>query len=180
MVLLSSALAVFENHLKSHLYRQSCYGATMILCNGYGYCAEIVPKHISLDDWGFPIVSSSTIGDGAAPRRAGGRDLSATGVAARHSEPGCPLSTAAPRIHGPFRDSSTVEQAAVNRKVQGSNPCPGANFEFRNLVSRQAMLGCDTATVQPAGWITPAPAAEAATSSGGGPRLLEPGRPWRE
>jgi hypothetical protein len=24
-----------------------------------------------------------------------------------------------------------VEQAAVNRKVQGSNPCPGANFEFK-------------------------------------------------
>jgi hypothetical protein len=23
-----------------------------------------------------------------------------------------------------------VEQAAVNRKVQGSSPCPGANFEF--------------------------------------------------
>jgi hypothetical protein len=28
---------------------------------------------------------------------------------------------------GPFRSSSTVEQAAVNRKVQGSNPCSGAN-----------------------------------------------------
>ena len=27
-----------------------------------------------------------------------------------------------------FRSSSTVEQAAVNRKVQGSNPCSGANF----------------------------------------------------
>ena len=25
-----------------------------------------------------------------------------------------------------FRSSSTVEQAAVNRKVQGSNPCSGA------------------------------------------------------
>src|SRR5207253_9999005 len=33
-----------------------------------------------------------------------------------------------PRIRGLFRDSSTVEQTAVNRKVQGSNPCPGANF----------------------------------------------------
>jgi ferredoxin len=32
-----------------------------ILCNGYGYCAEIVPERISLDDWGFPIVSVSTI-----------------------------------------------------------------------------------------------------------------------
>jgi ferredoxin len=35
-----------------------------ILCNGYGYCAEIVPELISVDDWGFPIVSTSTIEDG--------------------------------------------------------------------------------------------------------------------
>jgi ferredoxin len=34
-----------------------------ILCNGFGYCAEIVPELISLDDWGFPIVSSRTIED---------------------------------------------------------------------------------------------------------------------
>jgi ferredoxin len=34
-----------------------------ILCNGYGYCAEIVPELISLDDWGFPIVGSSPIDD---------------------------------------------------------------------------------------------------------------------
>jgi ferredoxin len=32
-----------------------------ILCNGYGYCAEIVPELISLDDWGFPIVSARAI-----------------------------------------------------------------------------------------------------------------------
>ena len=34
-----------------------------ILCNGYGYCAEIVPELIALDDWGFPIVSTSRIDD---------------------------------------------------------------------------------------------------------------------
>jgi ferredoxin len=28
---------------------------------GLGYCAEFVPELISLDDWGFPIVSTSTI-----------------------------------------------------------------------------------------------------------------------
>ncbi len=33
------------------------------LCDGYGYCAEIVPELISLDDWGFPIVASVPIGD---------------------------------------------------------------------------------------------------------------------
>ena len=32
-----------------------------ILCNGYGYCAEIVPELIGLDDWGFPIVSTKMI-----------------------------------------------------------------------------------------------------------------------
>jgi len=34
-----------------------------ILCDGYGYCAEIVPERIGLDDWGFPIVSAELIGD---------------------------------------------------------------------------------------------------------------------
>lgn len=32
-------------------------------CDGYGYCAEIVPELISLDDWGFPIVNSRSIED---------------------------------------------------------------------------------------------------------------------
>ena len=34
-----------------------------ILCNGYGYCAEIVPERIALDDWGFPIVSPEPVDD---------------------------------------------------------------------------------------------------------------------
>jgi ferredoxin len=32
-----------------------------LLCTGFGYCAEIVPELISLDDWGYPIVDSSPI-----------------------------------------------------------------------------------------------------------------------
>ena len=32
-----------------------------VLCNGFGYCAEIVPELIGLDDWGFPIVSMQPI-----------------------------------------------------------------------------------------------------------------------
>ncbi len=35
-----------------------------------------------------------------------------------------------PKIIEPFRTSSTVEQAAVNRKVQGSNPWSGAKSEL--------------------------------------------------
>lgn len=34
-----------------------------ILCDGYGYCAEIVPERIALDDWGFPMVSAESIDD---------------------------------------------------------------------------------------------------------------------
>jgi ferredoxin len=36
-----------------------------ILCDGYGYCAEILPELVSLDDWGFPVVSSEPIADDA-------------------------------------------------------------------------------------------------------------------
>lgn len=32
-----------------------------ILCDGVGYCAEIVPELISMDDWGYPIASSDPI-----------------------------------------------------------------------------------------------------------------------
>jgi len=31
------------------------------LCTGYGYCAEIVPELISVDDWGYPILSRANI-----------------------------------------------------------------------------------------------------------------------
>jgi ferredoxin len=34
-----------------------------ILCDGAGYCAEIVPELIGLDDWGYPVVSADPIGD---------------------------------------------------------------------------------------------------------------------
>ena len=33
------------------------------LCDGVGYCAEIVPELIALDDWGYPIVDSRAIED---------------------------------------------------------------------------------------------------------------------
>jgi ferredoxin len=33
------------------------------LCTGFAYCAEIVPERISLDDWGYPIVDSTSIDD---------------------------------------------------------------------------------------------------------------------
>lgn len=33
------------------------------LCDGVGYCAEIVPELIRLDEWGFPVVSRQAIED---------------------------------------------------------------------------------------------------------------------
>lgn len=41
-----------------------------ILCDGVGYCAEIVPERIALDDWGFPIVDPSPIDNGNLLRHA--------------------------------------------------------------------------------------------------------------
>jgi ferredoxin len=40
------------------------------LCDGAGYCAEIVPELISMDDWDFPIVDSRPITDATLLRHA--------------------------------------------------------------------------------------------------------------
>lgn len=36
----------------------------IIACDGRGLCAEALPELITLDDWGFPIISGQTV-----PRR---------------------------------------------------------------------------------------------------------------
>ena len=41
-----------------------------ILCDGAGYCAEIVPEIVSLDDWGYPVVDSQPIKDETTLRHA--------------------------------------------------------------------------------------------------------------
>jgi ferredoxin len=33
-----------------------------IKCGAHGYCAEILPERIKLDDWGFPIIDHEPIG----------------------------------------------------------------------------------------------------------------------
>jgi len=35
----------------------------MIACDGRGLCAEVLPELISLDDWGFPIISGDVTDD---------------------------------------------------------------------------------------------------------------------
>jgi ferredoxin len=41
-----------------------------ILCDGVGYCAEIAPELISLDDWGYPIAPRGVIIDATVLRHA--------------------------------------------------------------------------------------------------------------
>jgi ferredoxin len=35
-----------------------------IACDGRGLCAETLPELITLDDWGFPIISASDVPEG--------------------------------------------------------------------------------------------------------------------
>lgn len=37
-------------------------------CKGHGLCAELLPDHITLDDWGYPILSTTPISAAAAKR----------------------------------------------------------------------------------------------------------------
>jgi ferredoxin len=32
-----------------------------IACDAYGYCAELLPEAISLDEWGYPLVDGTPL-----------------------------------------------------------------------------------------------------------------------
>ena len=32
-----------------------------VACDAYGYCAELLPEFISLDEWGYPIVEDRSV-----------------------------------------------------------------------------------------------------------------------
>jgi ferredoxin len=34
-----------------------------IACTGHGLCAELLPEHISLDEWGYPILDPHPLPD---------------------------------------------------------------------------------------------------------------------
>ncbi len=69
-----------------------------IACDGYGYCAELVPELIRLDEWGFPVVRELPIPEGVegmaseaaaqCPRRAISLELE--GAADRRGVPSRP------------------------------------------------------------------------------------------
>jgi len=33
----------------------------IIRCDGHGYCAEILPERITLDDWGYPMLDATPL-----------------------------------------------------------------------------------------------------------------------
>ncbi len=32
-----------------------------VACDAYGYCAEILPERVALDEWGYPIVDGTPV-----------------------------------------------------------------------------------------------------------------------
>ena len=47
-----------------------------VACDAYGYCAELLPEAISLDEWGYPILDGTPLPDELGGRReAGGAGL---------------------------------------------------------------------------------------------------------
>jgi ferredoxin len=33
-----------------------------VACEAFGYCAELLPERLTLDEWGYPVVDGSPIG----------------------------------------------------------------------------------------------------------------------
>lgn len=41
--------------------RTHSLGIDRIACDGYGLCAELLPELIELDEWGYPVIRSTTL-----------------------------------------------------------------------------------------------------------------------
>ena len=35
-----------------------------VACDAYGYCAELLPERVTLDEWGYPIVDGTPVDPG--------------------------------------------------------------------------------------------------------------------
>lgn len=35
-----------------------------VACDAYGYCAELLPERVTLDEWGYPIVDGTPVDAG--------------------------------------------------------------------------------------------------------------------
>jgi ferredoxin len=60
-----------------------------IACDGYGYCAELLPEAIALDDWGYPMVDAHALAPelSALAKRAA-RDCPTRAIAIRRKKSG--------------------------------------------------------------------------------------------
>jgi ferredoxin len=38
-----------------------------IKCTGHGICAELLPGHVTLDEWGYPIIADAALPPGELP-----------------------------------------------------------------------------------------------------------------
>jgi ferredoxin len=60
-----------------------------VACDAYGYCAELLPEAITLDEWGYPVVDGAPLPPelvGAARRAA--RDCPRRAITVRQRESG--------------------------------------------------------------------------------------------
>ena len=32
-----------------------------VACDAFGYCAELLPEHVTLDEWGYPVVNGAPV-----------------------------------------------------------------------------------------------------------------------
>jgi ferredoxin len=77
-------------------------------CTGHGLCAELLPEHIALDEWGYPVIDGQPLP--AATRRP-----------ARQAVTACPaLALALTSEAGRDSAASPRRGAAVQRKLRGN------------------------------------------------------------
>ena len=60
-----------------------------VACDAYGYCAELLPEAITLDEWGYPVVEGAPLPPAlvSAARRAA-RDCPRRAIVLRERESG--------------------------------------------------------------------------------------------
>ncbi len=58
-----------------------------VACDAYGFCAELLPEAITLDEWGYPIVDGRSLApDLVAAARRAARDCPRRAISLRESK----------------------------------------------------------------------------------------------
>jgi ferredoxin len=64
-----------------------------IACTAYGYCAELLPEGISLDEWGYPVINDGRIpAELLALARRAARDCPRRAITVKEVDDGPPTS----------------------------------------------------------------------------------------